>query len=71
MRYENDALKAQVRQYRTKARKIKCLAFAAIDRDDNLHKTANVSIERGMRPSSKTKSDGEDNKNQNKVNIVI
>ena len=46
LQYENDVLKAQVRQYRTKCRKMKRLAFTAIDPDDHLHETANVNMER-------------------------
>ena len=67
LNYENNVLKAQVRQYRTKIRKMKRLAFAAIDRDDYLHETANENIERGRWPSSTTKSDDEDDEKQNKV----
>ena len=67
LNYENNVLKAQVRQYRTKIRKMKRLAFAAIDRDDYLHETANENIERGRWPSCTTKSDDEDDEKQNKV----
>ena len=67
LRYQNDVLKAQVRQYRTKARKIKRIAFAAIDRDDNLHETANMNIERGRLPNSSTKSDEEDDDNHQQL----
>ena len=67
LQYESDVLKAQVRQYRTKCRKMKRLAFAAIDRDDHLHETANVNMERGHLPRGPTKSDDEDDEKQNKV----
>ena len=46
---------------------MKCLDFAAIDRDDHLHETVNVNMERGHLPSGPTKSDDKDDEKQNKV----
>ena len=58
LRYENEALKAQNRQYRTKMRKIQRLSHAAIERNDYIQEGANASGEVTM--NGEMKSDSED-----------
>ena len=68
LRFENEALKAQTRQYRTKVRKIQRLAHAAIDRDDDIHEGANACFEDGEIPmAGEMKSDDEDDDPRNTV----
>ena len=70
LRYENSALKAQCRQYRRKAQKIQRLAYAAVQRDDYIHETANAALENDTKvPTNPVpfESDCEDVKPCNKV----
>lgn len=70
LRYENSALKAQCRQYRRKAQKIQRLAYAAVQRDDCIHETANAAVESETNVHANLlpfESDCEDDKPCNKV----
>ena len=68
LRFENQALKAQCRQYRTKVRKIQRLAHAAINKDDDIHEGANACLESGELPMvGEIKSDDEDDDPRNAV----
>ena len=69
LRYENEILKATVRQYRTKARKIRRLANAAITRDDHLMEAGNANLEQQPPKILKgeIKSDSEDGWHRNHV----
>ena len=67
-RYENEALQAQVRQYRRKTQKIERLAHAAVERDNFIHDTANLCMEDGTHAVARPiESDDEDKKPCNAV----
>ena len=66
--YENQVMKAQLRQYQTKQRKIQRLCCAAIYRDDYLSEVAVAGIERGdVTGNIEVKSDPEDDDRENSV----
>ena len=67
LRYENEVLKATVRQYMCKVKKIKRLALAAIDRDEDLFEGVNANLERGKILKGEIKSDNEDDAQCNQV----
>ena len=68
LRYENECLRAQVRQYRRKARKIARLAHAAVEREDYINETANTAIKNGSHATARPMdSDDEDEMSCNKV----
>ena len=68
LRFQNETLKAQCRQYRTKVRKIQRLAHAAINKDDDINEGANACLERGELPmGGEIKSDNEDDDPRNTV----
>ena len=69
LRYENEILKATVRQYRIKARKVRRLANAAITRDDHLMEAGNANLEQQPPKILKgeIKSDSEDGWHRNHV----
>lgn len=69
LRYENEILKANLRQYRLKARKVRRIVNATIDRDDMLMEAGNANLE--QQPpivlEGEIKSDREDNFVRNAV----
>ena len=70
VRYENSALKAQVRQYRRKVQKIQRLAYTAVQRDDNIHDITYAALEDATNLPPQPvpfESDSEDDKPCNKV----
>ena len=68
LRYENESLKAIIRQYRSKVRKIQRLSVAAVDRDDTMFERANSALEQGrITENREIKSDAEDDDKRNTV----
>ena len=68
LRYENEALQAQVQQYRRETHTIERLAHAAVERDDYIHNTANHAMEnRSHAVARPIDSDDEDHKPCNAV----
>ena len=68
LRYENECLRAQVRQYRRKTQKTERLTHAAVERDDYIHDTANTAMENGSHATARPiDSDDEDKKPCNAV----
>ena len=68
LRYENEALQAQVRQYRRKTHKIERLVHAAVGQDYYTHDTANHAMENGTHAVARPiDSDDEDHKPCNAV----
>ena len=65
-KFELTTFQAIVRQYRSKAKNIRKLAMASIQREDMLFEYADAKIESGKAPKE-VKSDSEDDKNCNKV----
>ena len=68
LRYENELLKAIIRQYRTKVRKIQRISVAAVERDDTMLERVNSVLERGcITKNGEIKSDVEDDDARNQV----
>ena len=68
LRYENESLKAQIRQYRNKVRKIQRISVAAVEREDTMFERANSALERGcITMNGEIKSDAEDDDARNQV----
>ena len=66
MKFELTTFQAIVRQYRCKAKNIRKLAMASIQRQDMLFEYADAKLESGKAPKE-VKSDNEDDKECNKV----
>ena len=68
LRYENESLKAQIRQYRNKVRNIQRISVAAVEREDTMFERANSALERGcITMNGEIKSDVEDDDARNQV----